>query len=503
MIEERHRLDAVRARMSGGEVQALVDSSRTLKGVQETPDPPEAVSTIPSLTLRDLPPGNKLIPRVVTSCANTRVVFHEQPTNGIIYLDVGFSLHGLSADLLPYVQLFGRALLETGAGGLDVVEVSQRIGRATGGIVPRLWVSAIPGTGTAAAWMFLSTKSVLDRTDELLSIVFDALSQARLDNRERLHQLVLEEKSQFESRLPSMGNGYATLRLQSRLHEAGWASELMAGVSYLVFLRGLSDAISSDWERIHAILEQIRWMLVRRGAMICNVTTDAANWRRFEPRLTEFLDRLPDDASPATQWEITPRPRMEGLTIPTTVNCVVKGVDLRRLGHIPNGATAVVQHYLNTTWLWSRVRVQGSALVASCAADHRSGVLTFASYRDPQILETLDTFDQTSAYLREIDISEAELNRTIIGVIGQMDRYMLPDMRGFISLQRYLAGETDESLQRYRDEILSASPADVRAFGERLAGLTAMGSVVVIGSASAIDGVNAERPGFLQVTTLL
>jgi len=501
--EERQRLEAARARLNEADIAALITETRTLKQLQETPDSPQALATIPSLKLSDLPRENRRIPRVVTSLADTRVLFHDQPTNGIVYFDMGFDLHTLPAKVLPYVDLFGRALLETGAGAMDFVELSQRIGRSTGGIAAHSWTSAVEAVETAAARLFLRTKAMPDKADELLAILHDVLTQARLDNRERFQQLVLEEKSQLESMIPFRGNRYASLRLLSGLNEAGWAAEQMGGISHLNFLRGLGERIASDWGSIHGDLESIRSTLLTRSGMICNVTTDAATWDRFQPQLTAFLGRLPNAPAGAASWNVPAKERAEGLTIPTKVNYVVKGGDLRRLGIKPGGAAAVVQHYLNTTWLWSKVRVQGGAYGGSCALDRRAGVFAFSSYRDPNLLETLEAYDETAAFLSETDIGEDEIVRSIIGVIGQVDDYLLPDAKGFVSLRRYLLGETDESLQRLRDEILSAGVEDFRSLGAALAQLAATGRVVVVGSPEAIEAANAERDGFLEVSKVL
>ncbi|HEX5958117.1 MAG TPA: insulinase family protein, partial [Hyphomicrobiaceae bacterium] len=292
--EEQGRLAAVRERMSADEVEAVVESTRTLKRAQETSDPPEALATIPSLTLADLPRRNKTIPRVVTEVAGTRVLFHEQPTNGIVYLDLALDLHTLPAALLPYVELFGRALLETGAGDQDFVALSQRIGRFTGGIGARPWTATMSDSPKAAARLFLRTKAMTDRLDELMSILSDVLLRARLDNRERIQQLVLEEKSQLEAVLPRMGNRFAALRLRSGLAEAAWAAEQMGGISYLMFLRSLADRVANDWPGVQAALEDVRDILVRRHAIVCNVTTEAADWRTFEPKLAALLGQLAD-----------------------------------------------------------------------------------------------------------------------------------------------------------------------------------------------------------------
>jgi len=145
----------------------------------------------------------------------------------------------------------------------------------------------------------------------------------------------------------------------------------------------------------------------------------------------------------------------------------------------------------------------GGAYGGFCTLDHRSGNFTFLSYRDPNLLETLDIYDQTPAFLKRAEPSESELSRSIIGTIGDVDAYQLPDAKGYTSMQRYLAVETDDIRQRRRDEILGASVADFRAFADVLADLTTHGQVVVLGSEKAIHVVNNRRPGFLQVSKVI
>src|SRR6185436_10883873 len=73
-MEERGRLDAARATMTATDLAAAVEDTRTLKRLQETPDPPEALATIPSLTLGDLPRHGKPIPLEQGKVADTPVL---------------------------------------------------------------------------------------------------------------------------------------------------------------------------------------------------------------------------------------------------------------------------------------------------------------------------------------------------------------------------------------------------------------------------------------------
>jgi presequence protease len=471
--------------------------------VQATPDPPEALAAIPTLKLSDLPKRNQLIPLVEQRCSDTRVLFHDLTTNQVIYLDIVFDLHRLPGDLLPYVPLFGRALLETGAREQNFVEISERIGRSTGGIYSAVSTFTTRVSGSSVALLVLRAKTMPDKVGELLGILEDVLTNARLDNRERFRQLVLETKASQEAWLVPAGSGFVNLRLQANLHEAYWASEQMSGISYLFFLRNLARQIETDWEPVKAVLERIRRILIDRAAMVCNITTDAANWRRFEPHLGAFLDKLAISPAAPVPWQTGVGSRFEGLTIPTTVNFVGKGGDIRRLGYRPTGATWVVTNHLNTTWLWNKVRVEGGAYGASCGCDAHSGSFTFVSNSDPNLQPTLDIFDGSADFLRAVPVGEAELTRSVIGTIGSMDSYQPPDAKGWTSMAHRLTGATDEYNQRWREEVLSASRSDFRNLADALAELAVHGNVAVLGSERAIEQANALRQDALRVTKVI
>jgi hypothetical protein len=163
----------------------------------------------------------------------------------------------------------------------------------------------------------------------------------------------------------------------------------------------------------------------------------------------------------------------------------------------------VINNYLQTSWLWERVRVQGGAYGGFSVFNQRSGVFTYISYRDPNLLATLDVYDRSADFLRSLELSRDELTKGIIGAIGDMDAYQLPDAKGFTSMTRYLAGETDEERQRWREQVLGTTPQDFHAFAQVLERLNQEGRVVVLGSQQALDAANAERGDWLQVRRVL
>jgi hypothetical protein len=385
----------------------------------------------------------------------------------------------------------------------DFVQLTLRIGRSTGGIRPAPVALTAWGAARAETWQFLRSKATLDKADELLAILQDVLLTARLDNRERFKQIVLEDKAGLEAGLTPNGHRVVNTRLRARFREADWVSEQMSGVSQLFFLRELADAIDQDWPSIVNKLETARRLLVNRAAMTANVTLDAANWSAFRPKLETFLASLPSTTTSLSSFVLRHPSDSEGLTIPTQVNYVGKGADLYALGYTLHGSALVINNYLGTTWLWEKIRVQGGAYGGFSMFDNQSGIFTFVSYRDPNLLQSLDTYDATGDFLCRLDLSQAELTKSIIGAIGELDTYQLPDAKGWTSMTRHLIGYTDAARQQFRDQVLGTTARDFRTFGEVLSQAADKGQVVVLGSADAIGQANAERANLLQITKVM
>jgi presequence protease len=500
---EREKLAAIKAGMDQSQLEAIVANTQALRRLQEQPDSPEALAAIPRLTLDDLNKENTPIPLEVSESQGAKLLYHDLFTNGIVYLDLGFDLHVLPPDLLPYVKLYGRCLTQIGTKTEDFVKLSQRIGRQTGGVGASSYVSGTSFDADAATYLFLRGKATMAQTADLLAIMRDILLTLKLDNQERFRQMVLESKARKEAGLIPGGHSVANSRLQAQFSEAGWVAEQMGGVSYLFFLRELAQAVENDWPSVLAKLEQIHQFIINRNALVVNVTLDEANWQQFRPQLDDFLTHLPAANGQRTPWQTDDLPPFEGLTIPAQVNYVAKGTNLYTHGYELDGSISVISNYLRTSWLWEKIRAQGGAYGAMYSFDRHDGTFAFLSYRDPNLLRTLDNYDKTVDFLHDLNLNEDELVKSIIGAISSMDSYQLPDAKGYSSMVRHLTGYTDEARQAYREQILTTTAADFKAFADVLAQVRDNGRIVVLGSADAIKAANEQLATPLELTKVM
>lgn len=491
--EEQRKLEAAKAAMTPEELQQIIENTRALKERQRRPDSPEDLAKLPTLTLGDLDRSNKPIPIVVSELADGgALLYHDLFTNGILYLNLGFDLSRVPQDLLPYVPFLGRALLEMGTEREDYVKFSQRIDRKTGGVWWSTYLSEIRGQERPAARFFVSAKATVAQVTELLDILREMLLTVRLDDQERFRQIALKAKARREASLVPSGHAYVRSRLYAGLTSAGWADEQMDGVEGLFFARRLVEQVEQDWPAVLAKLEAVRRVLLGRQNLVVNVTLDADNWMTVQPQLLAFIRDLPEAMLTETAWQPLLSNDDEGLAIPAQVNYVGKGGNLYALGYTYHGSIHVINNFIRTEWLWNKVRAEGGAYGAFVNFGKQSGVYSFLSYRDPNLERTLAIYDQTADMLRRVDLSEEELTKNIIGAIGDVDAYQLPDAKGFTSMVRWLIGETDEMRQQMRDEILTTTVADFRKLGEVLAELNRQAHVVVMGSPDALHNVSSD-----------
>ncbi|MGD9158043.1 MAG: insulinase family protein [Desulfobacteraceae bacterium] len=496
--EEKKFADHLK-KLSESDVKGIIKNTQTLKELQEKPDSPEALDSIPVLKLSDMEKQNRIFPCEETEENGTMIMFHDLFTNGIGYFDIGFNLHLLPQKYLPYSRLFGRALLETGTTREDYITLTQRISRKTGGIRPVFHTSGIKDSRESGVYMFLRGKAMLANTAELLDIIRDILLDVKLDNAERFKQIVLESKAREEQKLLTSGHQIASTRLKANFNEADWVAEQMNGISYLFFLRELVGRIEDDWQDVLADLMKIRELLVNRNHMIVNVTINDDGWQQISQETSNFINKIPSAGVDTEKWQYDKFPDYEGIVVPSQVNYVAKGIDISAHGYKSHGSVHVITRFLRSSRLWEQVRVKGGAYGVFCTFDRLSGMLTFLSYRDPNIMKTINAFDETADFLKNLDIGNDELTKSIIGTIGNMDSYLLPDAKGYISMLRHLSGETDEERQKIRDEILGADINDFRAFAESLKIVREKGIVKVVGADTGIKEAIKDMPELLEI----
>ncbi|KAJ9507546.1 hypothetical protein QJQ45_019088 [Haematococcus lacustris] len=467
--EERARLDKARSAMNeeqvrggrggpageGGWQRWVAATADAAKERQERPDPPRGAglralpqagghTRAPSPSLPPPPPAAPpQVPTAESSEGGATVLRHELFTNSVLYLEAALDMRAVPQHLLPLIPLFCRALTNMATQKESFIELTERIGRKTGGLSVYPYTAAVRGQpDQPLAYLMLRGKAMGDKAGDLLELMRDLLLTSKLDDGVRFKQMVDETKSGLES-------GWLGPRPLLRCAAPGGA----AGAR-------------------------------RNGAgAVVNMTADGKTLAAAGSAVSEFLHSLPQGSAPlACSWTGPLLPRdNELITVPTQGRAAVSPPPLsamwaraptctRTLAYQLSGAAYVIEKrsHLGTSYLWDKVRVVGGAYGGFCSFDSHSGAFTYLSYRDPNLLSTVAAYGGAPDYLRNLNLTQEEITKAIIGTIGDVDSYQLPDAKGYSALSRWLLKVTDEERQQRRDQILATSLKDFREFGQVL-----------------------------------
>ena len=502
--EEAARVSAAQAAMSLKEREEVVRITRELQKAQATPDTPEALASIPSLGLGDLPSHNRLTQRAIQETSDFTMVGHELPTRGVAYMNLLIPLPKLPVRLVPSLSLFLRTFRDVGTARRDYTELGALIAAKTGGLGASL--TMVNHTdGNLRCYLNLAGKAVSSKVQDLFDILNEILLEPIKDKdvlSQRLKEMLLEDKAGLEQDLVVSGHKAASTRVLTHFSPAAVIGEAMDGIHYLNTLRSRLDNWDSALPQLLEDLDELRRLLVvaRPGVVHCVGSTDDME---NVARLAEHVwHALPGGARvDGTQCISLAAPvGAEVFATPSQVNYVAKGCNLKALGYSYHGSAAVIMRHLARSYLWEQVRVLGGAYGAFCSLDRTSGNFVCSSYRDPNVEKTVAVYDSMADYLAGISLTREDLTRAIVGTIGDLDLYRLPEARGAYSLGRWLAGESDEALQALREEILSTTNDDFRAFAPILKEAASKGETCVIGGANAARA--AEEKGW-RCTQLL
>ena len=141
---------------------------------------------------------------------------------------------------------------------------------------------------------------------------------------------------------------------------------------------------------------------------------------------------------------------------------------------------------LSYEYLWTNIRVKGGAY-GCMSSFRRNGDGFLVSYRDPNLVKTLEVFRKTGEFIRSFDADEREMTKYIIGTISEMDVPMTPSGKGNLSLNAWFSKVTEEDMAKERQEILEAQPEDIRKLAGIVDAMMEQNRICVVGSEEKLE----------------
>lgn len=483
--ELENKLAAIKGKMSPEEIAAIVAQTQELIAYQQRKDDPETLKTIPLLEIADIEKKQEDLPLKQETLAGMPLLVFDTFTKGIVYLDLYFDAGAVEQELIPYVQLYSDLVGMMSTAEYAYGDLENQVNLHTGGISTALDVLAVSRDDERMKPYFLMRgKAMPEKLGRLADLMKQQLLLSKWDDGDRLRELLLRTKAQFEQNLAYNGLGIARSRLASYISNRGAYQDLTSGFGYYQFLSDICRV--PDLNMITSKLKTVQAKLVNQNGLRVGVTCQDEQLKAVKNALPAMLAGLPKNESKAVEYRFAKEPLNEGFQDASKVQYVLKGSDYKKLGFQYSGEMNVLSQLLSTVYLQNTIRVQGGAYGGFAIMDN-AGFLAFASYRDPNLKKTVENYLGASRFLSDLTLDERDLRRLIIGTISGWDRPLNPNQKGYIAVRRYLVGDTLAMLQKERDEILGTTVDDLKGFAKMVKEVMAQNYLCVVGNEKKIE----------------
>ncbi|MCC8047333.1 MAG: insulinase family protein [Clostridiales bacterium] len=293
---------------------------------------------------------------------------------------------------------------------------------------------------------------------------------SRFDDDKRLYEILAKLKSRLSMQLAASGHQAAAGRALSYLSEFNAFNDAVTGIAFYELAADLEQHFDEKKEMLKEKLRSLCKLLFCKENLFVSVTADQEGLDALRAPLEKFCGQLKKektDQQPGRLKTDFQQSRVlvkknEGFTTPGQVQYVARAGNFCKAGLPYTGTLKILTVLMSYEYLWVNIRVKGGAYGCMCAFTRR-GDSYLVSYRDPHLRATNRIFEGIPEYLRGFDADEREMTKYIIGTISDLDTPLTPAMKGSRSLNAYFCGVTEEDVQRERDEILSATPEQIRA----------------------------------------
>lgn len=482
--------------LSEAQIEELIEENKKLEIFMNTPDSPEALKCIPHLTRGDLTTKAADYKAIV----NDNIVRYESFTNGIIYATLHFDLRVLPFEMLPYAGLLAEVLdnMPTEKYGFAEFDNLQDLLTGSFSTVTGVYNKTVDNQRVPVPEFKIRTKFLTKKISEVFSLTEQMINHTVLTDKERLKELVSRLNCQMKNSLDSDPFSAIRDRASSYFLEDSYINEFLDGFDFYFFVKDLDENFDEKIDGVVENLLKVKDLIFRKDTCLVTVISEKEDYPVFENAFKSFMAELNAEKSEFFSWNIKPEIKNEAFVADSKVQYVIKGADMMKDGFKFRGYNSVLKKILSSDYLQNNVRVKGGAY-GSWFGFTDDGYLSFSSYRDPNLKETLEIYRQAADYLENFSADEDEMLKYIIGTLSNEDRPLTVKQAGSEAVMRYFKGEKFEDIQRERDEILSCTAQNIRDFATIIREALKSPAVCVFGGE---DKVSQNKDLFKKIVKL-
>lgn len=456
IADELESLQKIRSKYTEDEMNLLVKQAQDLINFQKDQED-EDLSILPKVNLEDVEKNIRNYPLKKEELKNLTLYHHECFTNGIVYADLTYQLPRIEENDLSLVRLFTILLTQVGTKKRNYLEQIEYIQAKTGGISSSL---ALNPQATNSDIYFPSLhihgKALHRYSKNLFEIIVDIVSSADFDDRERVKEIILKHYTSLQSAFNQNALKYAINLSSSQINSAGAIVNDWYGIRYFETIQKIATNIDETLEPLIEKLKEFQKKLLCLKGQELIVSSDENIYQELKNQKFYGLQDLSlHSFEPWLDDYLIPKIPSQARIIPSPIAFIGKVFKTLPYSHEDSAILSVSSFLLDNLYLHQKIREQGGAYGGGAVCNTMAGTFYFYSYRDPNILSTLNAFQESIQMILNGEFDNEDLIEAKLEMIQGMDSPVSPGSRAYLAYSWLKEGKTDLLRQNFRDKVLS------------------------------------------------
>jgi len=485
LIAEKHRLSEIKASLSDDDANHIIEQTQALADRQNMEDDPDV---LPKVTRADVPPTMHICAGTSATINSAPAMHYAQGTNGLVYPHVVMDLPKLDDELQVLLPIYTSVATELGSGERDYIETQALQAAVTGGISAYISRrSARDNEQDVTSYLIFRGKSLLRNSGALSELLNDTINNLRFDEHTRIRELLAQTRTAAEQSVTGRGHSLAMSAASSGMSPISKLTHDLSGLRGIQSIKKLDEAAASN-DSLAELCEQLERIshAVKSAPKQFMLVSEKDNLTSVSEDFAPIFQQQPDDSVELDKPAAIREQVKQLWTTSTEVNFCARAYPTVPSAHEDSAALSVLGPFLRNGFLHRCIRETGGAYGGGATYNQDSASFAFYSYRDPRLVETLNDFDASIAWLLKEKHDEQALEEAILNVISSIDKPASPVGEARSAYQGELFGRSPEIRQAARQKVLNVSLDDLHRVGETYFN-SANASTAVITNAATAD----------------
>ena len=466
LAQEAARLADIKAAMSEAQRGATVQLAADLAARQAQVDDD---SLLPKVELSDVPAALPEPTFTQTELKNLPFTLYGKGTNGIVYQQATAPVSALSEAQLQILPLYTNILTDVGLGDKSYMDVQERQAATVGSIAAFISMRGHADDEQRISANFtLSSKALLRNAHDQARLMSDTLYRVKFSEISRVRDLVNQQRARRDQSITGSGHSLAMTAATAGMSPLARLHHQQSGLAGIRQLRILDDSLT-DEKRLKGFTRELEELHERLVSAPMQFLVVAEDHRALDVArdISELWPESPaGEAVPDFQMPPIRERRGEIWLTNTQVNFCARAYPTVTEQHPDAAALTVLGGFLRNGFLHRAIREQGGAYGGGASHDSGIAAFRFYSYRDPRLVETLQDFDNSVAWMLDTRHDDRSLEEAILGVVGSMDKPSSPAGEAKQHFHNRLFKRNHETRERFRQNVLGVSLNDLRRVTE-------------------------------------